>query len=144
MSGRPKNRVYQYDKDGMFLQTFECENDIRKKYYQTDKGKRPLFTNTTKYVNIKYHILPDETLLFKERIGRTGVKEFNKRLNDEFLKLSTKNKTVRVFNLDNKEIARFINMNIASKMTGIPIGTIHHSLYDGKQKFSHRNLIFKL
>jgi hypothetical protein len=143
MSGRPANKTYQYTTEGVFLQEYASESEVRSKYYSERKGKKPLFTRITNYTKIEYHLLPDNTYLFKERIGRVGVRSFNKRLNDEFIKLSSYNKAVKVYNLDNKEIARFVNMTIASKMTNIPIGTIHHSLYDGKQKFSHRGLIFK-
>lgn len=142
MSGRPKQVRYQYSKDGKFLNQFDSETDVRKKYYSNDKGKRPLF-GTKGYIK-EYHILPDNTFLTKERIGRTGIREINKRIDSKlFLDIDNNDTKIKVFNLDNKIIASFVSIKIASKMTNIPFGTIYSQLKDDRGKFTHSGLIFK-
>ena len=140
MSGRPKVKRYQYDKKGNFLQEFESESAVRKQYYSTDKGKRPIFGNYP--YQKEYVILPDGTYLTKERIGRVGIRDINKRINNEFLNISNDDKKVKATNLDNKVVATFANINLAAKMTNIPLGTIHNQVTRGINKFSHRGLIF--
>jgi len=140
MSGRPKQKRYEYDQNGKFIKQFECENDIRKQYYSKDVGKRPLFGGN-KY-NYDYHILKNNNIIVKERIGRIGIKNLLRRINNDFVNISNEKK-INVYNLDNKIVASFINMNIAAKMTGIPLQTIHSQVNRGKGYSTDRGLIFK-
>ena len=135
MSGRPKQNVFQYDTNGKFIKSYECINDARKRYYFNDKGKRPMFTEKD------YHVLPDNTYLVTERIGRDAIKLLVKKSKSEFIKINEE-KTIKLFNLDNREIARFASISIAHKLTNIPISTIFHQVNDGKG-FTKTDLIFK-
>jgi hypothetical protein len=149
MSGRPKQKRYEYNQDGKFIREYVCENDIRKEYYAEDKGKRPLFgTTKTNHkgkvysYNYSYHILKNNNIIVKERIGREGIKNLIKHINNDFVKIYNKKK-INVINLDNEIIASFISENIAAKMTNIPISTIHNQLTKGKGFSTDRGLIFK-
>ncbi len=142
MSGRPKQKRYQYNSEGKFLKEFDCEDDIRKTYYSKDKGKRPLFRNNC--LEREYHLLPNNDLIFKERTGRKLVQHINNYINNEYVNAEKyKTPAVRLVNLDNKTIARFINTNIASKLTGISESTILHNLEAKGNKLTKRGLIFK-
>lgn len=149
MSGRPKQKRYEYNQEGKFIREYECENDIRKEYYSQDKGKRPLFgTTRTNYkgktysYTYLYHILKNNNIIVKERIGRIGIKNLLRHINNDFVNISNKKK-INVINLDNEIIASFVNINIASKMTNIPLSTIHSQLTKSKGFSTDRGLIFK-
>jgi hypothetical protein len=141
MSGRPKVKRFEYDSNGKYIKEYDCENDVRKSHYPNDIGKRPLFTN--KQLIHNYHILPNGNFVTKERIGRKGIIEIQKRLNNDFIKIKNNDKNINVYNLDNKIIATFANIQIASKLSNIPIGTIHHQLNTKVNKFTERGILFK-
>lgn len=144
MSGRPKQKRYQYDRNGRFIREFESESDCRREYYSNITGKYPMFNRNGVKFDREYHILPDDTFLFKERVGRVGVRDLKRRLDSkEFLNINFKEPRIKCLNLDNKVVATFANINIAHKMTNIPIGTIWHSLKARQTNSSSRNLIFK-
>lgn len=138
MSGRPKQRVYEYSKDGKFLGTYESQAEARGKYYPNDIGKRPLFEYDD------YHILNNENVLCRERLGRTGIKRLYKRLNNQFITDETE--PIKVINLDNEVIARFKNIRIAYRITNVPYGTIHSQLNSKKKVdpyFTKEGLLFR-
>lgn len=150
MSGRPKNKVYHYTEDGKFIKTFECENDVRKEYYSKDRGQRPLFIrrsgtgvgNKVYYYNDTTITLPDGTIASKERIGRDGVFNYIKKSNSSYVGIADTERVINVSNLDGKVIATFKGLYVASLMTGIPKGTIHHQINKGT-KSSQSDLIFR-
>ena len=68
MSGRNKIAVYQYDRNGKFIEKYDSLAVVRGKYYGNYIGKFPIFGRIK-----DYHLLPDGTILFKERIYRDNV-----------------------------------------------------------------------
>jgi hypothetical protein len=145
MSGRPKQKRYQYDESGKFIKVYESEADCRKEYYNYSKGKYPFFRKSKEVFSLDYHILPDNTFLFKERVGRDGVRELKKRLTDDFINLKEDKPLIRCLNRDNKVIATFKDIYIANKLTKIPVGIIYHSLNrkSNSGKETIRNITFE-
>ena len=134
MSGRPKQKTFQYDKEGKFIRAYECLADVRKRYYYNDGGVRPMF------VNKDYELLPDNTYLVKERIGRKGITLLDKIINSKY---TFKNKKlVSLINVKNEEIAIFANIHIAHRLTQIPYSTIYNQLNESKNS-KHLDLRFQ-
>lgn len=128
MAGNPPIKVYQYNKDGKFLKMFDSIQDVRKEYYKEDSGKRPFFRFKSLYT-----ILPDNTIVCKEKVGREFVKHVFKRLSNPFVRLDETSPLIKLFNIDNKVIATFKDIMIASKLTGISYRTIYAQLNTGKK-----------
>lgn len=148
MSGRPKQKAYHYDNNGKFIKEYSCMNEIRQEYYSSDSGKRPLFRTNARNQDGSYKIvekdyiqLPDNTFVTKSRVGRIGIKDIKRRINNPFLGIEER--TIEAYNLDNKIVATFKGLKIAANLTNIPYGTIVSQLEKGQGKFSDRGLIFK-
>ena len=137
MPGRPKKRVYEYSEDGKFIQTYECENDVRRKYYSRDRGNRPLWRE-----NANYHKLSNGNFITQERIGRVGINEINRRLKCDFLKIDHSSKPINCYNIDGVKIATFVDFKAAYKLTKIPATTIYHQLNSRITDFTDRGIIF--
>lgn len=116
MSGRDKIKVFQYDKEGKYLKTFESLAEIQKLYF---KGKQPLFV----YEEIM--LLSDNTYICKERIGRDKLLQYLKRKENKLLVKERENKPIIVYNWDKIQIAEFYNIRIAAELLNIPSGSIH-------------------
>lgn len=147
MSGRPRNKVYHYTQDGRFIKMFDCENDVKREYYPNTN--RPLFVRQSSNRDGKvYHYnyetiqLPDDTIISKIRIGREGVRNFIKKSKSSFTNISDNEKVIEVYNLDNKVIATFKGLHVASKITNISASTIHHQV-TRNSKHTQSDLIFK-
>jgi len=146
MSGRPKQKCYQYDSSGKFIKVYDSNAEVLGKYFSHIKGKRPLFISYTKEKIYRkdYIVLPDNTFLTKARIGREGIRDIKKRIGNPFLKPS--NTVIDVYNLDNELVASFNGLNIASNLCNIPKGTIYSQLTKSVNKAAESNssgLLFK-
>lgn len=131
MSGRVKQKVYQYDIKGKFIQEFESEAEAARKYYG---DKRPLF-------QIKnYHLTSSVDILVKERIGRSAIKILFRKINSPFI-TSAATKPVECLNLNNEIIAVYKNAHLASLLSGIDRTTIDHQLKTGKS--TNKDLFFR-
>ncbi len=133
MSGRPKQKAYHYDNNGKFIKEYSCIDDIRKEYYSSDIGMRPLFKINVRIPGGGYKIvvkdyieLPDKTFATISRIGRAGIRDINKRINNPFI--NNENKLFDILNLDNEIIATFSNIKVASVLLNKSISSIHSRL----------------
>lgn len=147
MSGRPKNKVYHYTEDGKFIKVFNCENDVKREYYPNTN--RPLFVRQSSnkdgkkyYYNYETIQLLDNTIISKIRIGREGVRDFIKKSKSPFTNIQDNERIIEAYNLDNKVIATFKGLHVASKMTNIPASTIHHQV-TRNSKHTQSDLIFR-
>lgn len=137
MSGRPKIKIHQYDKDGKKIKMWEHMQALKNHYFKG--AKYPMFVR-----NDVYHELPDGTYACKEAIGRDKLMKVIKINNSQFIdKERSTDKKVEVYNLLNEKIAEFKNIRIAVKMTGISQATIHHQVNNGKNKGLHNDFLFK-
>ena len=69
-AGRPRIKVYQYDKNFKYLRSYESQSEIFNKYFDGKKGE--LFHNK------EYRELPDGTFVSDYRIGRAGLNYWSK------------------------------------------------------------------
>ena len=124
MAGREKIRCYKYDKTGKYIQKYDAISEVRNEYYNEIAGKFPLFRN-----NDNIHLLPDDTVLFKARVGKSNaVKGWHIMHNP--LKLSKRDlgQAVEMYNIDDVKIAEFKSIGIASKLLGIQDSLIRSKL----------------
>ena len=71
MSGRPNQKVFEYTTEGMYIRSYESISELRKEYYSTDKGVRPIFVN--KVEDYDFHVTPKNTIVLKERPYRDSI-----------------------------------------------------------------------
>lgn len=116
MSGRPPIKVHQYDENGKFIQSYNCMNDAREKYY--NDTAYPMFRGT---IISKLHELPDGTFLCKSRLGRYGVRFEVARLRNDLLTYGLKalDEPIEILNIDGRIIGEFKNVYLASRVMGI-------------------------
>tara|TARA_R110000744_G_scaffold344063_3_gene449310 strand:+ start:92 stop:529 length:438 start_codon:yes stop_codon:yes gene_type:complete len=143
MSGRPKQKVYQYDSKGKYIKTWDCKRDVIREYYPNDKGLRPLLSR-----NPTETLKRDSTVISLSKIGRIGTLEFLKRKNNPYVDRSAgggavSDKGVEVYNLDNDMIASFKDWDIASKMMKIGKGSLWGKIQE-TSGFDTNGLLFKL
>lgn len=141
MSGRPKIKVYEYQKDGKFVKAYDCINDARREYWPNDRGQRPLFKNGT-YV-YDFVKLPNGNILLQNRMYRDHIKKMIKRSESPWIDESNDNRYIQVLNMDGEQIATFKNIRIAGKMTNISDKTIYQSLNNNKGCIGKNGLLFK-
>ena len=136
--GRFKIKVYQYSNIGKYLRSWESMAEIRNYYFSHISGKMPLFkTDDTTMV------LPDGTILSKQKIGRVGVDEFLRKKDNPYLnsyKLQNNNK-VLIYNLNNELIAEFNNHKICTNLLNISNNDLLRKLK--RQSVGKDGLIFK-
>ena len=116
MSGRLPIKVYQYDENGKYIQSYNCTNDVRRKYYR--EAAYPMFRDQRSRI---LHKLPDGTYLCRSRIGRDNIKLEVTRMNNDFITfgLNGHDEPIQMINLDGVVIAEFKNVYLASKLLGM-------------------------
>jgi len=122
MAGREKIKLYQYDTNGKYLKMYKSYQEVKDLYYQ--KTERPFFCTEQEK---EFHILPDNTVICKERAGREAVKRFLLRVNNPYLvtELRKKQSKVQVYNIDKVLIAEFQSISIAALMLNMRVSGIH-------------------
>jgi len=143
MSGRQKIKVFRYNNDGSFIESFDCLNDARNKFYPDTIGKYPMFSK-----NNDIHVLPDDTLLFKKkRTYRDDIVKLYRIINDKFSNIRIgkyDNTPIECYSLNGDKIAEFKNITIASIILNIPYATIYKRVkIDKMYTKSEDGLIFK-
>lgn len=131
MSGRAKQKVYQYDGKGTFIQEFESEAVASRRYYG---DKRPLFQTKD------YHLTDPTSILLKKRIGRDNVKKLFKKINSPYITCAI-TKPVECLNLNNEIVATYRGAHFAALLSGVDRGTIDHQLKSGKS--TNKDLFFR-
>ena len=114
MSGREKIETYQYDRKGKYIAKYNSLAEVRSKYYPDIIGKYPIFARIK-----NYHILPDDTILLKDRTYRDYVVRLFHRIENPLIFKESDIRPVEVLNMDGDVIATFINPQAASILTGI-------------------------
>ena len=143
MSGRPKQKVYQYDSKGKYIKTWESRRSVVRAYYPNDKGVRPLLArNSTELLK------KDDTVISLSKIGRTGTLEFLKRKNNPYVDRpagggAISGKELEIYNLDNEKIAAFKDWDIAAKIMKMDKGILYNKVQKASG-FDSNGLLFKL
>lgn len=140
MSGRAPHKMYEYDFEGNYLQSYANIQQARKKYYADDIGQRPIFVN--KELGEDYHITFNSTILLKNRIGRENIVFLLRRVQSEYSYLSEwENKPVEVYNIRGEKLAEFPNALTASRlMPHISYDLIRKHLRSPRRARYHKSL----
>lgn len=123
MSGREKIKVFQYNRVGRFIRSYQSISEVRDLYYPDTVGKYPMFVK-----NEEYHLLPDDTIVVKHRIYRDDVVKMFYRMDNPLIFTENDIDPIDVFNMDGDLIATFINPRTASILTGFSDASIYSSL----------------
>tara|TARA_R110000868_G_scaffold177798_3_gene416923 strand:+ start:3714 stop:4136 length:423 start_codon:yes stop_codon:yes gene_type:complete len=137
MSGRPKQKQYQYSKEGKFLKEYDSLTNAENAYKLT-KGNF--------YSGKEYRLMPDETFICNRRVGRDAIIKFYRIEKCPFCKKNDKrSKTIEVFNLLGEKLAEFNSLATLGKMTGKNIVTIFSRTSTGNKYLSKNgdDLIYK-
>ena len=137
--GKEKVKVYQYNKDGKFIKEWDSQTELRSKYYSKNKGKYPIFRKDFRpkdLVEFNISILPDETLVSDEKIGRIGILKFIKRYENSYINRQARSgkysdNRINIYDLDNNKIAEFKDIDICSKLTGQTYNKVYNKLCRG-------------
>ena len=140
MAGRPKETLYQYDlEDGRFLKKYESHQQVRDIFYPDIKGKLPLFRT-----HRPYHVLPDDTVLFKTRAGKAKAIWVRKYTRSSYTMDSARHRRpFAIYNMDGEEIARFGSPYIWAKMTGKKSCRIIKKLNNQEGYYDKEGLMYK-
>jgi hypothetical protein len=113
MSGRAKIKVYEYNFEGKYLQSYDNIQEARKHYYPNDLiASRPMFLK--KELGVEYHLTPKDTILFKERVHRDNVRFIIKIHNSEFCNLGVNTgPPVEMVSIKGEVLATFPNAYVA-------------------------------
>ena len=144
MSGRKKQKVFRYTKDGIYLKTYDCINDFRKELYPEDIAPRPIFNH--KVLGKDYHIARDDSMSFKSRTYRDDVKYLRAIVDSPYCKSIDKSKPIEVLNIKQEIIAEFKNLRLLTKlMPHISYATINNQLNRNtvRERHSALGLIFR-
>ncbi len=131
-SGREKQKLFLYDKNGKYLKSYESQQDLRNEYFPSEENKRPLF-NSKKWKHFKYDVLPDGCFYSNYRIGRENLLKFERISNSKYCFNNAKHdKPVEVFNLLHEKIGEFKSSYFAHLLTGETLVTIYRDCKTGK------------
>lgn len=133
MSGKAKQKVYQYTAQGKFIQEFESETSAAIRCYGS---KRPLFQTKDYHLTIN-------TILVKEKIGRDAVKKLFRKINSPFITTRSDDKIIECLNLNNEVIATYKGLHIASLLSNVAKATIFNQLKNNKCSHTNIDLIFR-
>lgn len=125
MSGRVPVKIYQYSLDGKYLRTFNTMIEAFNYYYDNGTKGRLMENNAT------IRLMPDDTVICKDRIGRDRIRKEVKILNSKycgFYNSSHANRSFSIYNLKNEKLATFNNIQVCSVLTGIDQSTINSAL----------------
>jgi hypothetical protein len=138
MSGRPKQRIYQYDIDGKFIQMYNSISEVKLKYF--NNTQYPIFQS-----NKEYEFLED-SYFFKEKVGREKVRETHAIENSRFIskKKLIKAFPIEVYNLKGELLATFTSEFAMTVLTNISRGTVWNQLNNNRKECRKKGgLIFK-
>jgi len=140
MSGRAPHKVYEYDFEGNYLQSYANIQLVRVKYYSEDQGSRPIFVKQE--MGEDYHITFNNTILIKNRIGRENIVFLLRRIQSQYSYLSEwEDRPVEVYNIRGELLAEFPNALTASRlMPQISYNLIMKHLRSPRRARYHKSL----
>lgn len=136
MSGKPKQKQYQYSSEGKFIKEFTSLSEVFEKY-NLKKGNF--------YGGKDYRLMPDNTYISHYRIGREKLKKQVRIDTCAYCNIEySTSKKIEVYNLKKEKIAEFRNLAIATKLTNLSASTIIQSaLRNSTICHTTNNLTFK-
>lgn len=112
MSGRLKQKVYEYDLTGKFIKEYESIREYCRIFYPEDKSLRPIFVYNE--LGFKYNIFYN-SIIFLERPGKKNIQLIISIHNSPFCNSLIGN-PVEVLNYKNEIIAEFSNRDLLLKL----------------------------
>ena len=143
MSGRIPIKIFEYNRDGKHIRTFQNMSLCRSFHFADIDGKRPILR--FKKVGIEYGLTKDGNYLVKERLGRARLKYLRRLHESEYCTdlIIKRHKIIQVFNLEGILLLEARNLNVLVKLTNIPQGTISQQLNHGVQSVPKGEFLFR-
>ena len=143
MSGRAPIKIFEYNRDGKHIRTFQNMSLCRSFHFSDIDGKIPILR--FKRVGIEYGLTKDENYLVKERLGKQRIKYLRRLHESEYCTdlITRRHRIIQVFNLEGVLLLEARNATILNKLVCIPQGTISQQLSRGLQIVPRGEFIFK-
>lgn len=143
MAGRVPIKIFEYNRDGKHIRTFQNMSLCRDFHFSDIDGKIPILR--FKRVDINYGLTREGNYLVKERLGRQRIKYIRRLHESEYCTdlIIRKHRIVQVFNLEGVLLLEARNSNVLTKLTSIPQGTISSQLSHGVQGIPKGEFLIK-
>ena len=143
MAGRIPIKIFEYNRDGKHIRTFQNMSLCRSFHFSDIDGKYPILR--FKRVGIEYGLTKDENYLVKERLGKQRIKYLRRLHESEYCTdlITRRHKTIQVFNLEGILLLEARNLIVLTKLTNIPQTTISQQLSRGVQSIPKGEFLIK-
>ena len=143
MSGRAPIKIFEYDRDGKYIRTFQNMTLCRDFHFSDIDGKIPILR--FKRVGIDYGLTKEGNYLVKERLGKQRLKYIRRLHESEYCTdlITKRHKIVQMFNLEGVLLLEARNLNVLAKLTNILHGTISQQLNHGVQRVPKGEFLFR-
>ena len=143
MSGRAPIKIFEYDRDGKYIRTFQNMTLCRDFHFSDIDGKIPILR--FKRVGIDYGLTKEGNYLVKERLGKQRLKYIRRLHESEYCTdlITKRHKIIQMFNLEGVLLLEARNLNVLVKLTNIPQGTISQQLNHGVQSVPKGEFLFR-
>ena len=143
MSGKAPIKIFEYDRDGKYIRTFQNMTLCRDFHFSDIDGKIPILR--FKRVGIDYGLTKEGNYLVKERLGKQRLKYIRRLHESEYCTdlITRRHRIIQVFNLEGVLLLEARNLNVLTKLTNILQGTISQQLSRGILRIPKGEFIFK-
>ena len=143
MAGRVPIKIFEYNRNGEHIRTFQNMSLCRDFHFSDIDGKMPILR--FKKLGIEYGLTKDGNYLVKERLGRQRMKYLRRLHESEYCTdlIIRRHRIIQVFNLEGVLLIEARNLNVLVKLTNISKGTISQQLSRGLQSVPKGEFIFK-
>ena len=143
MAGKVPIKIFEYNRDGKHIRTFQNMSLCRNFHFADIDGKIPILR--FKKVGIEYGLTKDGNYLVKERLGRARLKYLRRLHESEYCTdlITRRHRIIQVFNLEGVLLLEARNLNVLVKLTNIPQGTISQQLNHGVQNIPKGEFLFR-
>ena len=143
MAGRVPIKIFEYDRDGKYIRTFQNMTLCRDFHFSDIDGKIPILR--FKRVGIDYGLTKEGNYLVKERLGKQRLKYIRRLHESEYCTdlITKRHKIIQVFNLEGILLLEARNLIVLTKLTNIPQTTISQQLSRGVQSIPKGEFLIK-
>ena len=143
MSGKAPIKIFEYDRDGKYIRTFQNMTLCRDFHFSDIDGKIPILR--FKRVGIDYGLTKEGNYLVKERLGRQRLKYLKRLHESEYCTdlITKRHKIIQVFNLEGVLLLEARNLIVLTKLINILHGTISQQLNHGVQSVPKGEFLFR-
>ena len=143
MSGKAPIKIFEYDRDGKYIRTFQNMTLCRDFHFSDIDGKIPILR--FKRVDIDYGLTKEGNYLVKERLGKQRLKYIRRLHESEYCTdlITKRHRIIQIFNLEGVLLLEARNLNVLTKLTNILQGTISQQLSRGIQSIPKGEFLIK-